>query len=83
MMWRATLIGVVLYLSLSDDRYLNLQRNLVAYIVAFVWCYYDGVLAKHRWSIAWIEAVFLHLMVVQIGNLLTFAFGSPLQSVTD
>lgn len=83
MMWRATLIGVVLYLSLFDDRYLNLQRNLAAYIVAFVWCYYDGVLAKHRWSIAWTEAVFLHLMVVQIGNLLTFAFGSPLQSVTD
>lgn len=83
MMWRATLIGIVLYLSLSDDRYLNLQRNLIAFIVAFVWCYYDGVLTKRRWSFAWIEAVFLHLMVVQVGNLLTFAFGSPWHSVAD
>lgn len=81
--WRAMLIGVVLYVSLSDDRYLNLQRNLVAFIVAFVWCYYDGLFARRRWSAVWIEAVLLHLIVVQTGNLLAFAFGSPLQSVSD
>lgn len=81
MLWRAVLIGLVLYLSLTEDRYVNLERNVIAYIIAFVWCYYDGLFATRRWSIAWIEAIFLHLMVVQVGNLLTFAFGSPLRSL--
>jgi hypothetical protein len=81
LVWRALLIGTALYLSLSEDRYVNLQRNLIAYIVAFVWCYYDGLLVKRRWSLAWIEAILLHLLVVQVGNILSFVFGDPLRTL--
>jgi hypothetical protein len=79
MIFRAFLIGTILYLSLTDDRYINLQRNFTAYIVALVWCYYDGFFARYRWSAAGIEAIVLHIMAVQVGNLLAFVFGSPLR----
>lgn len=74
---RAALLGSALYLMLGEDPYTNLKLNGVAYIVAVIWVYYDGILAKRRWSTAWLEAAFLHLAVVQVGNLLALIFGSP------
>jgi len=54
--------------------------NLLSYIIAFVWSYYDGLLSKGWWRYAWIEAIFLHLAAVQLGNLLALIFGNPVLS---
>jgi hypothetical protein len=78
LMWRAALLGTALYLMLGDDPDANLRLNGASYIVAVVWSYYDGVFAKRMWSIAFLEAVFLHLAGIQVGNLLATIFGNPL-----
>ncbi len=78
LMWRAVLLGTALYLMLGDDPDANLKLNGVSYIVAVIWVYYDGVFAKRMWSIAWLEAIFLHLAGMQVGNLLAAIFGNPL-----
>ena len=77
-LWRGALLGTALFLSLTDDPGQNLRHNLISYIVALVWCYYDGAAAHRRWSVAWLEGLLLHLIGVAVGNLLTLIFGSPL-----
>ena len=81
LIWRAVLLGTALYLMLGDDPDANLRMNGVSYIAAVVWSYYDGVFAKRIWSIALLEAIFLHIAVVQVGNLLAIIFGNPLLAV--
>lgn len=78
LMWRAVLLGTALYLILGNDPDANLKLNGVSYIAAVVWSYYDGVFAKRMWSIAFLEAIFLHLAGIQAGNLLATIFGNPL-----
>lgn len=78
MMWRGVLLGSVLYLLLGEDPEANLKLNGVFYIVAVVWSYYDGIFARRVWWIAFVEAIFLHLLGIQVGNLLAAMFGNPL-----
>lgn len=75
MLWRGPLLGTTLLLVLSDDRYRNLRLNLAAYIVAMVWCYYDGMFSRRRWGIAWFEGVLLYVVAVCFANLLGLVFG--------
>lgn len=76
-LWRGALLGTVLFLSLTDDPDRNLKHNLISYIVAMVWCYYDGAFSRRRWLLAWFEGVLLHLAGVGFGNLLALVFGNP------
>jgi hypothetical protein len=69
LLWRGALLGATLLLLITDDRYQNLRHHVVAYIVALVWCYYDGVIAYRRWSLAWFEGLLLYLVAVAIANL--------------
>lgn len=78
LMWRGVLLGTALYLLLGEDPEANLKLNGVSYIVAVVWSYYDGVFARRAWSMAFVEAIFLHLLGIQVGNLLAAIFGNPL-----
>lgn len=75
--WRGVLLGITLYLALTEDRDMNLRLNLIFYIIAFVWSYYDGIVSKRRWHFAWAEAIFVYLVAVQTGRILGFTFGSP------
>lgn len=76
--WRGVLLGCALYLALGDDPVRNLRYNLISYIIAIVWCYYDGIGASRRWSTAWYEGLLLHLIGIVVGKVLILAFGSPL-----
>ncbi|WP_372921654.1 hypothetical protein [Roseovarius sp.] len=78
LMWRGVLLGTALYLLLGEDPEANLKLNGVSYIVAVVWSYYDGMFARRVWSMAFVEAIFLHLLGIQVGNLLAVIFGNPL-----
>jgi hypothetical protein len=78
LMWRGVLLGTALYLLLGEDPEANLKLNGVSYIVAVVWSYYDGIYARRVWSMAFVEAIFLHLLGIQAGNLLAVIFGNPL-----
>lgn len=78
LMWRGVLLGTALYLLLGEDPEANLKLNGVSYIVALVWAYYDGMFARRIWSMAFVEAIFLHLLGIQVGNLLAAFFGNPL-----
>jgi|GEM_PF-3122302 len=78
LMWRGVLLGTALYLLLGEDPEANLKLNGVSYIVALVWAYYDGMFARRIWSMAFVEAIFLHLLGIQVGNLLAAIFGNPL-----
>lgn len=55
----------------------NLKLNGISYIAAVVWSYYDGALARRKWSTAWLEGLFMHLAGIQMGNILAFVFGNP------
>lgn len=77
-LWRGALLGTALFLSLTGDPDQNLRHNFISYIVALVWCYYDGTFARGRWSIAWFEGLLLHLIGVAVGNLLALLLGNPL-----
>jgi len=79
--WRGLLLGTALYLSLTSDPERNLRYNAIAFIAAYIWTYYDGLIVKQRWSLAWTEALFLHLLTVQFGKILILIFGSPLPAV--
>ena len=78
LLWRGVLLGTALYLLLGKDPEANLKLNGVSYIVALVWSYYDGMFARRVWSMAFVEAIFLHLLGIQVGNLLAAIFGNPL-----
>lgn len=77
-MLRAVLLGTFLYLILTDDPDLNLKLNILPYIIAVVWSYFDGVFAKRQWKISFLEAVFIYIGAVQFGRMLSFTFGNPL-----
>ena len=77
LIWRAVLLGTALYLMIASDADANLKLNGVFYIAAVIWTYYDGVIAKRIWPMAFLEAIFLHLIGVQVGNLLAAIFGNP------
>lgn len=74
LMWRAILLGSALFLMLGEDPEANFKLNGVSYVAALIWSYYDGVFAKRKWSTAWLEAIFLQLAGVQVGNILVAAF---------
>lgn len=78
LMWRGVLLGSALYLLIGENPEANLKLNGVSYIVAVVWSYYDGMFARRIWSMAFVEAIFLHLLGIQVGNLLAAFFGNPL-----
>jgi len=72
-LWRGVLLGAFLALIIGTDPSENLRLNIASYVVALIWSYYDGVFVKRAWSLAWIEAIFLHLAAVQFANLLILA----------
>lgn len=74
---RGALLGTALYLMIGNDPFANLKLNGVSYIAAVVWSYYDGALARRKWSTAWLEGLFMHLAGIQMGNILSFVFGNP------
>jgi hypothetical protein len=74
---RGALLGTALYLMIGNDPFANLKLNGVSYIAAVVWSFYDGVLARRKWSTAWLEGLFMHLAGIQMGNILAFVFGYP------
>ena len=82
LLWRSVLLGTALYLAFTENPARNLRYNAIAFIVAYIWSYYDGVLTKRKWSTSWTEGLCLHLLTVQIGNILIVAFGSPLATAT-
>jgi hypothetical protein len=69
--------GTALYLLIGSDPSVNLKLNGVSYIAAMIWCYYDGVFARRKWSVAWFEGLIMHLAGIQIGNILALIFGNP------
>lgn len=73
-LWRGALLGTLLCLFIGSEPSVNLKMNAASYIAALIWCYYDGVFSRRVWSLAWIEAIFLHLAGVQFGNLLRLLF---------
>lgn len=73
-LWRGVLLGTLLCLFIGPETSVNLKMNAASYVVALIWCYYDGVFSRRVWSLAWLEAIFLHLAGVQFGNLLRLAF---------
>lgn len=77
LMWRGVLLGTALNLLLGGDREVNLRLTGVTYIVAVVWSYYDGMFARRVWSMAIVEAIFLHLPGIQVGNPRAVIFGYP------
>ena len=78
LMWRGVLLGSALYLLLGEHTEPNLKLNGVSYIVAVVWSYYDGMFTRRVWSMAFVEAIILYLLGIQVGNLLAVIFGNPL-----
>lgn len=78
LLWRGTLLGTALYLLLGDNPTTNLKLNGASFFVAGLWSYYDGLYSKRTWVMASLEATMLHLLTVQVGNLLTVLFGHPL-----
>lgn len=72
-LWRGVLLGAFLALSIGAEPSENLRFNIASYLVALIWSYYDGVFSKRAWSLAWIEAIFLHLAAVQFAKLLILA----------
>ena len=75
---RGMVIGVSLFLVLTDDRQLNLLLNLASLSVAWIWTYYHGLLSRRSVPLAFIEGLFLHLIAVGVGNVLMLLLGSPL-----
>ena len=78
LMWRNGLVGLSLYLLLTDNQWRNLRLNAVAYTVVVVWCYYDGALARGRWRSSLLEGFGWYFIAIQTTTLLTLVFGSPL-----
>lgn len=78
LMWRGVLLGTALYLLICEHPEVNLKLNGASYIVAIVWAYHDGMLARRIWSMAFVQAIVLQLLGVQVGNLLAAIFGIPL-----
>lgn len=67
------------FMVLGENPDANLKLNAVSYIVvAAIWAYYDGIFTKRMWLMAFLEAIFLHLAAVQVGNFLALVFGNPL-----
>lgn len=77
-LWRGVLLGTALFLIIGDDPSRNLRYNAVAYIIAVIWSYYDGLIARRRWPISGIEGLLLYGTIVGFGNLLVLLFGSPI-----
>lgn len=77
LLWRGAILGTALYLLIGSDPSVNLKLNGVSCIAAMIWCYYDGVFARRKWSVAWFEGLIMHLAGIQIGNILALIFGDP------
>lgn len=76
--WRTGLLGLGMFLVLTDDPARNLRLNALTYLVALVWCRYDGALARGRWGAASLEAIVWYLAAVGFARLLVFLIGDPL-----
>lgn len=76
--WRTGLLGLGMYLVLTDDPTRNLRLNALAYVVALVWCRYDGALSRGRWGAAAFEAVIWYLAAVAFARMLVLLIGDPL-----
>lgn len=75
---RGSLLGVALYLSLNADPYVNLQINLLSYMVAVIWCFVDGIADRCSWWAPFLEGFAIHVWAVVVGNFLIIIVGSPL-----
>ena len=79
---RAILLGGLLYLALVDDPIANLKLNLLTFIFAVLWCYFDGVLSRRVLPIACLEGLLLYLAAIQVGRLIMLLFGEPFPSAS-
>jgi hypothetical protein len=75
---RGAILGGAVFLLLTDDPNFNFQLNIISYVVALLWSYYNGTFACGRLSVAWLEGLIVHMIGVVTGNLLILIFGSPL-----
>jgi hypothetical protein len=78
--WRAGLLGLGLYLVLTDDPSRNLRLNALAYVLALIWCRYDGMLSRGRWGAAAFEAMIWYLIAIGFGRMALWLLGDPLAS---
>jgi len=76
--WRTGLLGIGLFLVLTDDPSRNLRMNVLAYVVALVWCRYDGALSHGRWGAAAFEAIVWYIASVGFARLLLLLLGEPM-----
>lgn len=76
--WRTGLLGIGMFLVLTDDPLRNLRLNAIAYLVALVWCRYDGAVSRGRWGAAALEAIVWYLAAVSFARMLVLLFGDPL-----
>lgn len=67
-----------MFLVLTDDPSRNLRLNALAYLVALVWCRYDGAVSCGRWGAAAFEAIGLYIAAVSFARILILLFGDPL-----
>ncbi len=77
LLWRCFLIGLLIYLALYQSAAQHLRINVAAYILCGVWCYYDGMLWRRVWHLAFVEAAVWYLFAIQIAKLLIAVFGLP------
>jgi hypothetical protein len=66
-----------MYLVLTDDPARNLRLNALAYLVALVWCRYDGALSRGWWIAAAFEAVLWYIAAVGLARVLVLLLGDP------
>ncbi len=76
---RGSLLGAGLYFSLTADPQVNLQLNLLSYIVAVIWCFVDGIADRLRWFSPFLEGFTIHVWAVVVGNSFIIIAGSPFQ----
>jgi len=75
--WRTGLLGLGVYFALTGDPARNLRMNALAYVVALVWCRYDGALSRGRWGAAAFEAVLWYIAAVGFARVLVLLLGDP------
>jgi hypothetical protein len=67
-------LGSALFLSLTDDRDVNLLLNVGCFLAAVAW---RRLAHPPGSAAAWAEGLSLHLAAVAVANLLVLAFGNP------
>jgi len=79
-LWRALLSGTGLFLLLTPDRLLNLNLNVIFFLAVTAWSFADRMTSQTSPLGPLLEGAIVHLLAVQISNLLIFLTGQPVWS---